>query len=331
MADKVLHDTDGSGQDRPWREKKSGSINYSAYKADIVYLTVDEHMQVDELRKIARIEGCGQTLSFVKTDKGMKLYQTWFCKKRLCPLCAWRRSKKQAMELHQILDLAVEQEPNAEFLFLTLTEENATAQDLKTELQNMNRSLYRLRQYKDVSRDLIGTVRATEITVNDQNGTYHQHVHMLLMVKSSYFKAGHYLSQQRWSKLWRRARRLDYDPVVNVKKVRPNARKGTNSLTAAAQEVAKYQVKSSAYMTDDDVRNREVIMVLENALDHSRALGFSGLLKQIRHDLKLDTAESEDDLIGGDGAPKEGSGLKSVVYTWDKDVSNYLFGGSWTN
>ncbi|WP_373385776.1 protein rep, partial [Klebsiella pneumoniae] len=81
-------------------------------------------------------------------------------------------------------------------------------------------------------------LRSTEITVNEQDGSYNQHLHVLLFVKSSYFTGDsvNYITQAEWTDLWQRALKVDYEPVVHVQAVKANKRKGTDSLQASAEE-----------------------------------------------------------------------------------------------
>lgn len=306
--EKILSDTSKNGHERPWKQKKLANLTYADY------------LEVLNFKKAVNVGQCGNVLRFAKTDDGLRLYQTWFCHSRLCPLCSWRRSIKNSYELRVILDKLYKEQPSTVFLFLTLTEENSDFGNLRSNLKSMNRSIYRLFKYKDVTRDLLGYVRSTEITVNRKSNTFHQHVHILLAMKSSYFKDGHYLSQNDWSKLWKRARKLDYLPVVNIKRVR--ASKKDRSLIASAKEVAKYQVKENDYISNDKETDLPIVDELEHALAGTRQLSFGGLLKKIRHDLLLD--EKEDDLINVDGEKDDNQVIDTVMYKWNSKVNNYV-------
>lgn len=308
-TNEILKDTSRhSGKVRPWRDKKIASLTYA------------EYLEVLNFKKANNVKKCGNILRFAKTGDGMKLYQTWFCHSRLCPLCAWRRSMKNAFELRQVLDVAYKREPHAVFLFLTLTEKSSVLGELRNNLREMNRSIYRLFKYADVKRDLLGYVRSTEITINRDNLTFHQHVHILLMMKSSYFSRGHYLKQDDWSCLWQRARKLSYKPVVNVKKV--HASKKDGSLIASAKEVSKYQIKDYDYISSDREGDITVVDELEHALAGTRQISFAGLLKDVRHDLLLDT--KEDDLINVNNKKDNDSVVDTLVYKWNSAVRNYI-------
>lgn len=93
-------------------------------------------------------------------------------------------------------------------------------------------------------------------------------------------------------RLWRRALKVDYQPIVHIQAVKKNSkRQNKNSLLSAAQETAKYQVKSADILTGFADRDLEVIDVLEKALSGTRQISFGGLFKKLRHDLQLDDAE----------------------------------------
>lgn len=307
----ILKDTSKyNGKERPWRSKKLDSLTYA------------EYLEVLHFKKANRVRDCGNVLKFAKTDDGMKLYQTWFCHSRLCPLCSWRRALKNSYELQKILDEANKKFPKAIYLFLTLTEENSHVGELKQNLRDMNSSIRRLIQYKKVSKHLIGYVRSSEITVNRDKYTFHEHVHILLMVKSSYFNSDSYLTNSDWSKLWKRARKLDYDPIINIQKIRARSRHGQSALISSAKEVSKYQVKDSDYITNDRKSDLVVLDELEKSLQGSRQLSFGGLLKKIRHELLFD--QKEDDLINVGNDDDSADIIETVMYKWNSDIKNYV-------
>ena len=286
----IFEDKTENGKVRPWRERKIENVRYA------------EYLSILEFKRAHDIKNCGETLRFRKIGNHLKLYQTWFCHKRLCPLCNWRRSMKNSSQLKQIIAETVAREPKGRFLFLTLTVKNVnTSEELKTSLRQLTKAFGKLSRYKQVAKNLLGYLRSTEITVNEQDMSYNQHLHVLLFVKSSYFKnSNNYLAQAEWAKLWQKALKVDYEPVVHVQAVKANKRKGTDSLQASAEETAKYEVKSADYMTADDERNLVVIKNLEYALAGTRQISYGGLLKQIKQDLQLEDVENGDLVHVGD-------------------------------
>ena len=91
FKDEILKDASkGSKKERPWREKKLANLTYA------------EYLEVLNFKKSHNVSKCGEVLQFARTGDGLKLYQTWFCHSRLCPLCSWRRSMKNSFELRKI-------------------------------------------------------------------------------------------------------------------------------------------------------------------------------------------------------------------------------------
>lgn len=312
----IFEDKTENGKVRPWRERKIENVRYA------------EYLSILEFKRAHDIRGCGQVLRFRKIGAHLKLYQTWFCHKRLCPLCNWRKSMKNSSQLKQIIAETIKRGPTGRFLFLTLTVKNVmTAEELKQSLRAMTKAFNKLMRYKKITQNLLGYLRSTEITVNEQDGSYNQHLHVLLFVKSSYFKnSNNYIKQADWAKLWQKALKVDYEPMVHVQAVKANKRKGSDSLQASAEETAKYEVKSADYMTADDEQNLSVIKDLEYALAGTRQISYGGLLKRVKQDLHLEDVENGDLIHVGDEdyTKEELESAEEVVAKWDFTKQNYF-------
>ena len=92
----------------------------------------------------------------------------------------------------------------------------------------------------------LGWLKSIEVTRNSEDDSAHPHIHALLMVKPSYFSGTTYLSQKTWSELWKSCLRIDYQPIVNVKAVKPKVAEGADpveAVKAAVVETVKYSVK----------------------------------------------------------------------------------------
>ena len=310
-----LHDY-RNGKERPWRKKKEQNTVYADYLAMLRYL------------KISRVSQCADVLRFAITDTGhLKLKQTWFCKSRLCPMCAWRRSLKYAVDTSKIIEEAVKRQPKGRWLFLTLTTKNTTnATDLSNEIKEYSVALRKILRSKSLKDTVLGFSRGIEVTVNKENGTYNQHMHVLLFVKSTYFVRGNYLSQPEWVQLWRKAMKLNYDPSVDVRSV-----KGADAdeRFKAVLEVAKYPVKSMDYLSGDDKEsldaNLKAVDDLEKALHRKRLTAFGGLLKVIQKELNIEDIDSDKaDLIAtGEEVEQEEETGREIVATWNRAHRNY--------
>lgn len=141
----------------------------------------------------------------------------------------------------------------------------------------MAQGFHKLMKYKKVKKNLIGFMRATEVTFNPVDNSYNQHMHVLLCVESSYFRGvENYIPQEEWTELWKRAMRLDYTPIVDIRAIRPKNKHKTD-IQSAIDETAKYPVKDSDFLTDDDERNLKVVKDLEEGLYRKRLISYGGL------------------------------------------------------
>src|SRR5699024_5075664 len=114
---------------------------------------------------------------------------------------------KNSYQAQRVIEEVVKEKPNARWLFLTLSTRNAIdGETLEKSLKNLTESFRRLFKYKKVSKSLIGFMRSTEVTVNKNDGSYNQHMHVLLCVESKYFRGSeNYISQNDWINLWQKA------------------------------------------------------------------------------------------------------------------------------
>jgi plasmid rolling circle replication initiator protein Rep len=290
-----LLDVSRAGKVRNWRDRKRSSVRLSQKYEEL------------DLKKLSRkVYLCSELLVFKKfQDESLKLKKAWFCKNNLCPLCSWRRAMKYREQLRTILKESLKRKKGT-FLFLTLTQKNVFAEDLAAELDLIHKSFRKLTRRAFFKKSVIGFVRATEITYNEKEGTYHPHIHVLLFVSSSYFKSstGLYKTQKEWVKLWRDSLKIDYDPSVNIKKVKTE----DNNLIKSVLEVSKYTVKPLDY----DKTDSEVIETLYFSMFNKRLISFGGLFKEIRNELFLDDPEtgnlvdvSEENEIEEDKAVRE--------------------------
>ncbi|WP_432643761.1 protein rep, partial [Clostridium perfringens] len=62
-----------------------------------------------------------------------------FCKNRFCPMCSWRLACKDSLEISILMEhLRVEE--NKDFIFLTLTTPNVSAEKLEEEIKKYNKA-----------------------------------------------------------------------------------------------------------------------------------------------------------------------------------------------
>ncbi|MBC8676852.1 protein rep [Staphylococcus pseudintermedius] len=222
------------------------------------------------------IEDCNTFLSFVadKTLEKQKLYKANSCRNRFCPVCAWRKARKDALGLSLMMQY-IKQEENKEFVFLTLTTPNVKSEKLEDEIKHYNASFRRMSNRK-IFKDVVkGYVRKLEITYNAKRDDYNPHFHVLIAVNKSYFTdKRYYINQKKWLELWRSATKDESITQVHVQKIKQNNNK-------ELYELAKYSSKDSDYLA-----NQKVFDAFYKSLKGKQILVFSGLFKEARKLLK---------------------------------------------
>lgn len=310
QSGKVLKDKTKSGKDRKWKERKQKSIELA------------ERLETLGLKGFERVYQCAEVLKFYKQeDDTLKLKEAWFCKNRQCPICNWRRSLKYSAQIGKIVNEAIKRKPKAHFLFLTLTVRNCEGHELDKLIKKMHKKFNLLMKYAKVKKNVLGFVRATEMSYNQVFGTYHPHIHVMLMVRPSYFNSkDNYITQEEWVQLWQKAMQLDYEPSVDIRKVYDKKGKG---IVSAIQETAKYPVKPMDVEVDDETEMLQVTYDLYHGLKRKRLLSFGGIFKEIKNELGLDDVE-DGDLVNTDEDEEPASEGEEIVAKWCWERSNYF-------
>lgn len=309
-----LIDKSGSGRPQPWAQHRTEAEILSIAYADI------------DPAKMDRLLTCAPRLTFAQgaadgSDK-MRLAAAWFCRVRLCPICQWRRSLKIYGQAAEIIRAANTSTPGGyAWLMLTLTVRNVPGNELSQTITDMGKAWHRLIKLDAWQRVVLGTMRSTEVTHNTDPqspayDTYHPHMHVLLCVRRSYFKARDYLSRDDWAALWQRSVRCSYTPQVWISRVKGDT-------AAALAEVAKYATKPSDYIMPSDVdMMQSTVAVLDKALNKRRLVAWTGNLKEIRARLQLDDVE-DGDLVHTSDTEQDADNHLLITYNWLRERRNY--------
>jgi plasmid rolling circle replication initiator protein Rep len=177
-------------------------------------------------------------------------------------------------------------------------------------------------------RGLKDFIRTVEVTYNYKKSSWHPHIHGLFFVPKEYFSKDNknYISQEQLAEYWQHACKLDYKPVVDIRRVydknKPKERIKLDTdikamdLSGAIFETAKYCVKplnlfSNTLDNYDDnmdavdelkvtINIKEIVRELSNALHGRRLRALGGKLRIIAKQLKFDDDENKKDLIHND-------------------------------
>lgn len=251
------------------------------------------------------ISDCGSFLEFLGDFEmeNKKLHKGSFCKNRFCPMCSWRLACKDSLEISILME-HLRKEENKEFIFLTLTTPNVTAEELEEEIKKYNKAFKKIMERKEIKSIVKGYIRKLEVTYQKEKyitkdlwkikkdyyikrglaigdlepnyDTYNPHFHVVITVNKSYFTdKNYYISRERWLELWQLATGDKSITQVDVRKAKSNNLK-------EVYELAKYSAKDSDYLV-----SRPVFETFYKALKGKQVLVFSGLFKDAHKMYKL--------------------------------------------
>ena len=252
-----------------------------------------------------RISECGDFVMFLADMnlENMKLHKSNFCGNRFCPMCSWRTSCKDSLEITILME-HLKKEENKEFIFLTLTTPNVQGDSLKSEIEKYSKAFKLLMQRKEIKNIAKGYIRKLEVTYQKEKyitkelwkrkkkyyknrglvigdlepnfDTYNPHFHVVVAVNKSYFtQTKQYISQERWLELWQEATGDHSITQVDVRKAKLNDLK-------EVYELAKYSAKDSDYLVSPSVFKTFYL-----ALKGKQVLVFGGLFKDAHKLYKL--------------------------------------------
>lgn len=327
-----------------WKGKKLKSLKLSE-----IYRRLGEAFP-SMSKKSDLVAECGSFLGFKRFSDGtFKLGEANFCKVRLCPMCAWRRSLKIYGQVSKIMD-KLQENNEYRFIFLTLTCKNVKGHELEQRIKDLMYGFKKLMLKPSIKKVVKGWFRALEVThdiepiitkdmyehrkayyknkginIGDNNpnyNTFHPHFHIIFAVNKSYFKKPEqYIKHSDFRQIWKECMGFDYLPIVNVQAFKVSLDKEQTRKSIA--EVAKYTVKDSDFLTDDNAMNEYSVGILDNALHSKRLIAFGGDFKKLHKELNLGDA-LDGDLVNTDNEDiREDLAYTIERYAWNIGYKNY--------
>lgn len=285
-----------SPRDKPWDVHRAESDqianNYRSTEFD---------------RYSERIDDCAQFLGFglvPDADQGeyrLKLRSARFCRVRTCMVCAWRKSLMYKARAYKALPRVIEDYPKARYLFTTFTLKNCPVTELRQSIMHLNKSFSRMVRLKDFPA--IGYLKTVEVT-RGKRGDAHPHLHVLMMVKPSYF-GYNYVKKKEWCAWWKRASKVDYTPIIDIQAI-----KVKDSPLGILAEVVKYQTKPNDLIFSD----RAWFLEYTRQIRYTKAFALGGVFKQ--YFKELEEEETITEMIGSGEDDQEGPDEGELWFKW---------------
>ena len=243
------------------------------------------------------------------------------CNRRVCPFCEWRRSRVWRRRFFQGLPEFHSDFPTHKPIFLTLTVKNCRLEELRDTIAHMNKSWTRLTKLalfptKFWFRRTEVTLQSVKPEIAGAGHFVHPHMHILLMVPASYFGRD-YIKQTTWQQAWMMSARLDYSPVIDVRRAKSPSSSGGATIAqsrTAALEASKYATKAT-----DLIAMGSALGEYHRQVKGLRLSASSTSLKPYIADSPIDDKELTDS-----GESPLGETLKGTA-VWFDDIQEYLF------
>lgn len=318
----ILTDRRKNGEERPWKLHKINSLKlYTLYQQA---LKIEPTCITDN--RLKTLQECGDNLLFgIGADGSKRLKGANFCRLRTCPMCNWRKSLKLFGQVSEITDKVLEQAPSTRFIFVTFTIKNCKANEFTDTIDYMNQGFKdltnktrRIAATAKFKANLLGYMKAIEVTYNSDEDTYHPHFHCIFAVQSRYFTAG-YIKKSDWQGIWQQCCKLDYEPIVHVQTIK-------NSTAKAVAEVAKYPVKMDELANlQDEKKAINALIVFTKILKGRRLITFGGIFAEIKKQLKLEDVEKGDLVhVDDDEQTEKFNEVAQILYKFRAKVGCYI-------
>ena len=193
--------------------------------------------------RAARMWTCGEYLIVRQTADGFAADAPQLCRDRLCPMCAWRLSRRRFAEMMAVFNAIAPEmvAKNYTSTMLTLTIRNMALPDLHAAIDGMSQAWHNLIR-REAFRQVAGWARSLEITYNAESKTYHPHMHIILIWEKYDDSAA---TAETIRQGWKSVCKLDYTPIIDIRPVYSRDADGDtkSAVIKSALEAFKYSVK----------------------------------------------------------------------------------------
>lgn len=124
------------GRDQTFNDRKLLTLDLAKIYCHIRDAESDYKLVKRWSSRAAQLTNCNV---YMQTSND-RVFNASFCRVRLCPMCAWRRSLKIALHTRKIITAMLEQSQGYRFLFVTLTVPNVFDADLDAMLDKMGKA-----------------------------------------------------------------------------------------------------------------------------------------------------------------------------------------------
>ena len=191
------------------------------------------------------LRNCCTSLIIDKYEKGRRVRGPNECKHALCPTAQLARQRRTYRRVAKALERYLRRKEGMVGIMLTTTMESCPSHELRYRTGQLIEACSRLMTFAPVKRAVAAYVRIIEFTRNAVTQLWHPHAHYCLVVPKSYLAKGSktFIDHDGWGKLFRKALRCAYTPVVDVRVAKGVSSPLTEAGLKTLREIVKYTTK----------------------------------------------------------------------------------------
>ena len=224
------------------------------------------------------ILNCANQLNYIEDTQGHKRMQnTFFCHNALCPVCEVGRYNRDSARLYRVIRyIHTKSDDHMENLFGTLTMQNVDEENIRHAIEQLNYSWYKLKNYKAIKPYILGTIKRIEVKTNNDTGTFNVHIHIIMLVRPTFYSGKARLNHSQWSSLWSKALKQGYTADIKVSRVKDfeQALQKMHYMVKVNEDIA--QINPDA--TDEDLSH---IIQANNGKYRKHLLTLTGMYKTV--------------------------------------------------
>lgn len=273
-----------------------GLEEHKRYAEDVAKLAAVSNSSLD---RAVKLWNCGTYVALQQQDGYTRVVGSNFCRQRICPMCAWRRSLRMYVHMQDVVHTLEEYD----YILCTLTVPNVAGDQIGDALNRMYKQFREMVKLPDF-RAWDGYFRSTEVTYNRDFNTFHPHLHILVAVRPQYFSGRAYVSAAKLRQLWQIGQQIDLRRVRDVNR--------------GVAEVVKYACKPLEFPTDLRLqeRNAAALDALRVGLHGRRLVQTGGVIRAALHRLRVDLDADDTEGIEDVTAPL-------LALSWDTAARRY--------
>jgi plasmid rolling circle replication initiator protein Rep len=245
-------------------------------------------------KKGLRIESCAASqqhriLSLPNKPTSVISSNARRCLDRACMNCESLRAKALAADTMDLVEYVWRLKPGARPLMLTLTSLNRPVDQTRAMVLDHQKALKAFFAFDRITTATLGQFGNIELAFENRKGIWFSHVHShhIVLVEKGALSDHRYIRQETYVRLWQRALKVKYQPIVDIRAIRGRDGLSDNldSIRGGVKEVSKYCVSLKKFFNHENGHpavHPDVAVAFAVAVHRRRLSSMSGIFLEAK-------------------------------------------------